>query len=111
MSDGKVAETPDEFDADLHGRSSDPAEGMPTAHDFKDLHEKLSQFHTDELKRIFIVPNGTALSQGGVYVDLERLERGEFTANHGIVAEEGARYVPKSEVDYTIWDRLLGIQR
>ena len=61
----------------------------------KDLKEELG-----------IVPLGDRLEQGAKYIDLLHLERGEFVATAGMVADEDHYYVPKNHTDYVIWNRL-----
>lgn len=84
---------------------------LPTAHDHKELHGMLSDFTSDELREIPVVRPGERLHQGATYLDLSGSEgaRREFTATGGMQAEEGELLVPKSEVPYTLWNRLRGI--
>ena len=81
----------------------------PTAHDTPDLRRALTGFTKDELKRILVLPEGSRLEQGGTYVDLSTPDRKEFTATGDITAGPGNWFVPKSEVDYEIWNRLIGV--
>ena len=85
--------------------SSDPRER--TAADIKALTEKLSSFRNDELQQIRIVPVGTQLKQGAVYLDLNDLDSGPITAEGGFIAGEHNYYTPKAEVPYEYWNRLL----
>ena len=80
----------------------------PTAHDTPDLRRVLTDFTKDELKRILVLPEGSRLEQGGTYVDLSTPDRREFTATGDITAGRHNWFVPKSQVDYEIWNRLIG---
>ena len=82
------------------------AESRHTAYDHKGAHDRLSWLTDDELRNIPILPGGTRLEQGATYVDLNHPERGEFTAMGNMEASERDLYVPKSEVDYELWNRL-----
>jgi len=109
----------DEFQRDLNPSpfagqnvgvaSPHPEQGAPTAYDVKDAHRRLSSFRDDELQQIPILPRGSRLEQGAVYVDLRDLDRGELTAMGNQEAEAGAWYVPKRAVDYQLWNRLIGV--
>jgi hypothetical protein len=59
---------------------------------------------------VMIVPVGTRLEQGGKYIDLQHLERGEFVAEANMIAGPDNYYVPKKETDYVIWNRLNQIE-
>jgi hypothetical protein len=77
-----------------------------TAADIKELTQTLSEFHHDELKDIPIVPIGTRLEQGAVYLDLRNSPR-IVRATAEMVAQNENLYVPKAEIPYVIWNRLL----
>ena len=47
--------------------------------------------------------------QGATYLDLSHRDRGPFTAGADMVAGPANRYVPKSEVEYPLWNRLVGV--
>ena len=83
---------------------------VDTAHDIKDLHRKLQGFEDDDLKAIPVLPSGARLEQGATYIDLREDEPEEFTARGDMEAGPGNWYVPKSEVDYQIWNRLIGVE-
>ena len=70
---------------------------------------KFHGFTDDELKRIPILPQGSRLEQGATCVDLQDSQLAEFTATGAMEATPGHWYVPKSEVDYQLWNRLIGI--
>jgi hypothetical protein len=81
----------------------------PTAYEVKGVHRQFHGFSDDELKRIPIVSPGTRLEQGAVYVDLQDEMLREFKATGDMEATTNTWYVPKSEVDYQLWNRLIGI--
>jgi hypothetical protein len=107
---------PEEWEGDLNpdrkaGQNigSPHGEGETTAYDYKDLHNTLQEFDDSELRQIRVVPPGERLQQGGTYLDLGNRERGEFTATGEMAAGERDRIVPKSEVPYSLWNRLRGV--
>ena len=83
--------------------------GMSSAYDVKDLNRELPNLTDDELKQISVVQEGDRLEQGAVYFDLNDPARGEFKARGDMVAEAGSRLVPKSLVDYQLWNALIGV--
>ncbi len=115
MSQGKVDERPDEYEADLHpdnraGQHAGVTETpMIPAYDIKELHEMLSQFRDDEMKQLMVLAPGARLEQGAIYYDLRHPEKGEFKAMGGMEAGPGDYYVPKGETDYVLWNRLIGV--
>jgi hypothetical protein len=56
-----------------------------------------------------VLPEGQRLQQGGTYLDLNDLDRGEFTAMGNMEASPGNAFVPKDQVPYQVWNRLRGI--
>jgi hypothetical protein len=80
-----------------------------TAYDIKAIHRQFHGFTDDELKRIPILPQGARLEQGATYVDLQDEGLEEFSATGDMEAGPGNWYVPKSEVDYQLWNRLIGL--
>jgi hypothetical protein len=80
-----------------------------TAYDLKAAHRRLSEFTDDELKGIPVLPPGTRLEQGAVYIDLKNQDTGEFRAMGNMEATQQHWFVPKTEVDYRIWNRLIGV--
>ena len=82
--------------------SSDLIEGT----EIKQVYELLPDWHKDELRRLFFAAPGTRLKQGDVYLDLRTPDRGELTA-HGEEEVHEELLVPKSGVDYEIWNKLL----
>ena len=85
------------------------AEDARTAYEFKQIHRQFHGFTDDELKRVAIVPQGTRLKQGATYVDLQDPQLREFTATGDMQAAPNNWYVAKSETDYQLWNRLIGI--
>ena len=87
-----------------------PEKSARTAHDLKALHARLRQFMDDDLKQIPVLPQGSRLEQGATYIDLNNLDRGEFTATGDMEAGPDNWYVPKTEVPYGIWNGLVGLK-
>jgi hypothetical protein len=87
----------------------DEVQQSRTAADIKELYDALPDFSKDELKQILILPAGTRLQQGATYIDLRTPDRREFTATGDMEAGPGNWMVPKSEVDYQTWNRLIGV--
>jgi hypothetical protein len=63
----------------------------------------------NDLKQIKVLPEGERLQQGATYIDLNDLDRGEFTATGNMRAREHNYYVPKDEVHYLLWNLLIGV--
>jgi hypothetical protein len=80
-----------------------------SAVDIKDLHEL--GLRNDELAQLQVLDRGTRLDQGGVYLDLDNLTNGEFTAMGDQEAAAGCRYIAKRDTDHELWNRLLGRER
>jgi hypothetical protein len=55
------------------------------------------------------LPEGSRLEQGAKYIDLADPARRQFTATGDVHVQPGGYYVPKHEVDYVLWNRLIGI--
>ena len=77
------------------------------ATEVKEVYGLLSEWHKDEIRRLFLVPAGTRLIQGEVFIDLRTPDRGELTA-HGEEEVGDELLVPKKAVDYEIWNKLRG---
>ena len=90
--------------------SSQQEKAARTAHDIKDLHRRYSGLADDDLRQIPVLPEGTRLQQGATYFDLNDVDRGEFTATGDMTAGPENYYVPKDEVDYQLWNRLIGVR-
>src|SRR5437667_7810699 len=80
-----------------------------TAYEIKNLHDRLQDLHDDDLKQVPILPEGARLEQGATYIDLREHDPREFTARADMVAGPANWYVPKTEVDYQLWNRLIGV--
>jgi len=83
--------------------------GARTAKDVKEVHAMLSEFADDELERVPILPAGTRLEANATYINLRELPGKEFTAEGKEDVGEDDYIVPKSEVDYQLWNRLIGV--
>jgi hypothetical protein len=81
---------------------------MRTAYDLRDAHRMLAGITDDGLKAINVLPEGAKLEQGATYLDLRDPERHEFTATGDMVAEHDHWIVAKDDVDYELWNRLIG---
>ncbi|MHB1557933.1 MAG: hypothetical protein ACYC61_10675 [Isosphaeraceae bacterium] len=79
-----------------------------TAYDEKEAHRQLVDWTDDDLKQIPLLPAGARLEQGATYVDLRDPARREFTATGEMQVPIDGLYVPRSEVDFRTWNRLLG---
>jgi hypothetical protein len=87
-----------------------PAKHGPTAYDAKPVHERLKHFSDDELKQLRLLPVGSRLEQGAMYLDLNTLDVGEFTATGDLHAGPNNWLVAKKDVPYELWNRLLGVE-
>lgn len=103
--------TPDPMAGQNYGlEGSHPEKDAPNASEIKDLHSVLQDYTNAELKQIPVLPQGSRLEQGAKYIDLKDPERKEFTAMGSMEAGSDNWYVPKTEVDYQLWNRLTGVQ-
>lgn len=109
----------DEFTQDLnpnflagenYGTEGPHADKHPrSAYDIKELHRLLTGFDDSELRAIPVLPEGSRLEQGATYLDLYDPRRGPFTAMGGMEAATYHFLVPKSEIDYVLWNKLVGV--
>jgi hypothetical protein len=109
----------DDFDRDLNpdefaGRNAGPADAQaekaaPTARDLKAVDSGLGWLTDEALRRIPLLPAGSRLKQGATYIDLKSPHPREFTATAGMEAGPDNWFAPKSEVDYQLWNRLIGV--
>jgi hypothetical protein len=83
--------------------------GPRTAFDIKEAYDLLEGFTDDDLKQIVVLPAGSRLEAGATYLDLRDPYRRPFTGRSEMEAEPENLYVPKSEVDYVLWNRLTGV--
>ena len=111
-----IKKHPDEWERDLNpthmqGQNIGPHNledsNPPTAADDKELTRSLQGFRQDELKEIPLVPSGSRLEQGAVYLDLRNPSTGPLVATGDMIAGPAHLYTPKSEVPYEYWNRLL----
>jgi hypothetical protein len=107
------AESADSFARDI---APDPATLGPSGHgdesyravEDKDIYRLLPDLTAGKLSTLPIVEPGTRLEQGGVYADLNDLARGPFKALGSEFATADVRYIAKRDVDYELWNRLVG---
>lgn len=109
------------FEEDLHGNNlSGENHGLdgegpvlegtaPNAFTLKAVHNRLEGLHDDDLREIPVLPQETRLEQGAVYIDLREPNPVEFRAPGGMIAGPENWYVPKKDVPYPIWNRLIGV--
>jgi len=107
IEDFSVDIAPDTSAVELGGH----VEESTSAAGDKALHQRLRMLDNDELARIPVLQSGARLEQGGTYLDLGDLERGPFKAIGGQEAGRGNRYVAKRDLDYELWNRLVGQDR
>ena len=88
---------------------SHPEKSSRTAYDIKSLHSRLQHLLDDDLKQIRVLPEGARLEQGATYIDLNDLDRGEFTATGDMETGGDNYYVAKDEVHYLLWNLLTGV--
>lgn len=110
---------PDSFDHDLHPNpnaginhgelGANPEMNAPSAADLTELHRIIPEFTNDELRRIVVLQPGDRLEQGATYLDLRTPSRQPFRATGNIQAGPENLFVPKSQVDYVLWNRLTGV--
>ncbi len=86
--------------------TSDP--NTRSAADFKDLVNMFSdRFSYAELRQMPIVPIHSRLKQGAVYLDLAARDSGPLVAYGNVKARVDQFFVPKHEIPYELWNRLL----
>lgn len=61
-----------------------------------------------DLDRLPVLKTGAQLSQGSVYYDLNDRAKGPFKAIGGQHAGANERLIAKSEVDYVLWNCIVG---
>jgi hypothetical protein len=86
-----------------------PSKTGRTLYDYKDMQRRFRWLTDDEMKRIPVIPEGSRLEQGATYIDLRDEHPREFKATAEMVAGPNNLYVPKSDVDYVLWNRLRGV--
>ena len=99
---------PERMEGQNIGASSKHNESLArTAADIDVLASRLTELARDELSQIPIVPAGTKLKQGAVYLDMRIPSPVPFTATANITATEMNYYAPKAEIPYEMWNRLV----
>jgi hypothetical protein len=98
------------LNVDLRGPHPEKSPNLRTAYDLKEVHRRMQGFTDDELKAIPVMPQGSRLEQGATYIDLRDEQPTEFTATGGMEVQAGALVVPKSDVPFEIWNRLIGVK-
>jgi hypothetical protein len=99
---------PDPVAGQNHGIQTSGGLG-PSAYDVKDTHRTWRDFSDADLKQLAILPEGTRLQQGAVYLDLNDPRRGEIKAIGTMTAGREHRYVAKDTVPYDLWNALIGV--
>lgn len=115
--DKQMPKQEDEFSEDLNpehlaGRNygsegPDTTQGEPAV-GMKEMHGRLQGLSDADLAALPVVQTGTRLEQGKTYLDLNNLDRGEFTGMGSDAASPTSRLVAKDAVDYELWNRLRG---
>jgi hypothetical protein len=100
---------PEPFAGQNTGVASEATQHSRSAYDVKDVHRALRGFSDEVLKQIPVLDPGTRLEQGATYLDLTDPEQREFTARGDMEVQPRAWIVPKSQVDYQLWNRLIGV--
>ena len=80
-------------------------ESTPASED-KRVRNDLPFLNNEELGRLSVIDPGVMLEQGGVYLDIDDLDRGPFKAIGGHSVEDGQRLIAKRDTDYELWNRL-----
>jgi hypothetical protein len=99
---------PDPTAGQNHGLHTSDALG-PSAYDVKGVHQTWRDLSNADLKQLSILPEGTRLRQGAVYLDLNDPARGEIKALGNMEAGPENRYVAKDAVPYDLWNALIGV--
>lgn len=94
--------------AGLNGRNS--GDSRLTLGDIKEAHEVLSELTKAELRQLPVLRPGERLEQGATYIDLRADDCHEFTATGDMAATDVDWFVPKSEVDHELWNRVIGMR-
>lgn len=92
---------------DLHTHADESA----SAAEDKALHDRLQELSAEELGRLPVLAAGARLDQGATYLDLNDRARVPIAVNGTREATPDSRYVAKKDVDYELWNRLVGHER
>jgi hypothetical protein len=102
----------DDLNPDFRAGESDmpDPQATRTAYDMKHLHEQYCELPDDVLKQVPVLDTGTRLQEGATYFDMACPNRGEFRGMNDMEAGPENCYVAKSDVDYELWNRLIGVE-
>ncbi len=81
-----------------------------TVYDLPELRDRLSNFTNKELQKILVLKPGTCLQQGATYINLNDPLRQEFRGMRDMSAEDSNFVVPKRNVGYQLWNRLIEVE-
>jgi hypothetical protein len=81
-----------------------------TAFDIKEIHNRMREWPDEELQRIPVLPAGARLEANATYINLNDSPPREFTAEGKEDVGDDDWIVPKKEVDYQLWNRLIGVE-
>jgi hypothetical protein len=115
-NDSKSDQWQQDLNPNLMAGQNDGIETTPegrydlTAYEIDKLRDRLEDFNDDELKQIPVLKPGTRLQQGATYINLNDPQRQEYTGVADMSVDETDLIVPKSEVGYQLWNRLIGIE-
>ena len=85
--------------------SRENPDDLVRAADIKQVYDLLPDWHKDEIKRLRVMPPGTRLNSGDIFIDLRNPAAGELVA-HGEETVGEELLVPKHDSDYEIWNKL-----
>lgn len=80
-----------------------------TLRDFPEIADCLEAFTDTDLDQIPVVPPGTSLKPGAVYLDLCRSDRAAYHALPGATAPETGCVISQDGVPEALWTRLIGV--
>lgn len=100
------------LEGENHGlRDPETIEYGRSLEDIKPLQAKFPDLTSNQLSSISPVATGTRLKQGATYIDLNKLDEGEFLAMADMVATPDHLYIAKKETDYELWDYFRSYQQ
>ena len=68
----------------------------------------LESFSDDELGELVFLRESDPMEPNEEYFDISNPEMGVMSGKEGQRADEGSRYVPKSQVPDHVWEKLVG---
>lgn len=74
----------------------------------KERFDWLESFSDDELTELRFLNEGDPMGSDDEYFDISNPETGILTGTPGQRADEGSRYVAKSQIPSELWDQLVG---